>query len=121
MENAIRIRNKKPNYKKPDYTQDTAKYTLTDLSKKEMVMILQNREYEKHSGRQHTNIFFGCMIASFFIAIVLSRYHNMFISLACFIPVFVYFVLNHRRKQKIEKAVEDQLHKIDEEGPNEPI
>jgi len=113
MNNAIRIRNKK-------YSQDMVKYTLTDLSRKEMTMILQNREYEK-LGRQPINIFFGCMIASFFIAIVLSRYHNMLISLACFIPVFVYFVLNHRRKQKIEKAVEDQLHKIDEEGPNEPI
>ena len=115
MNNAIRIRNKKP-----DYTHDITKYTLTDLSKKELVMILQNREYEKHS-RQHTNIFFGCMIASFILAIGLSRYHNLAVGSACFIPIVVYFVLNHRRSQRIKKSVEDQLHDTKEDEPNEPI
>ena len=116
MENKfLRIRNKKP-----DYSQDTVKYTLTDLSKKELTMILQNREYEK-LGRQPINIFFGCMIASFILAIGLSRYHNLAIGLVCFIPIVVYFVLNHRRNQKIKKAVEDRLHETNEEEPNESI
>ena len=113
MNDAIRIRNKK-------YGQDAVQYTLTDLSREELTRILQNREYEK-LGRQPINIFFGCMIASFFLGILLARYHNMAISCACFIPIVVYFVLNRRRNQKIKKAVEDRLHETKEDEPNEPI
>ena len=96
---------------------DTDKFTLTDLSRKELTMIYQNREYEK-SSRKYANYFAGCIIASFVLAIALTqRYHNFYISSVCFLPIIGFFVLNSIRNRRVNRIVEKLISQTKGEAP----
>jgi hypothetical protein len=96
---------------------DTDKFTLTDLSRKELTLVYQNREYEK-SSRKYANYFAGCMIASFVLAIALTqKYHNFYISSVCFLPIIGFFVLNSIRNRRVKSIVEKLISQKNEKAP----
>jgi hypothetical protein len=93
---------------------DERKYTLNDLSESELKTIYGMRESAK-GNRQFANYFWGSMILSLLLAILLTRqFHNAYIGFLSFIPFVVFMVINYRRNRKIRQAVTKKFNEAKE-------
>ena len=94
---------------------DDRKYTLQDLTEKELMLIYRLREDAK-DGKRYANYFWGSMLLCLILVIALSQYfHNAGISLLSFIPMIIVFVINSRRNRQIRLIVQKMVGRTKEE------